>query len=314
MKENWKEAFSFNHRERKGTTVLLIINLAVFAYWVLEDHLFPQQYNLPNIEKIAYPIPFEELPAQNSKPQTRKDFSLFRFDPNTVSDQELSQMGFKSFERKMLINYREAGGEFYDLNDFQRLYFVNDSIVDRFLPFLTFPKKTSKVAEQWAERRRFDSIDENPEDTTRQFIKPIRIHKTTETKFMVAMNGSDTSDWKRFNGIGSGYANRIVTYRSMLGGFVKKEQLLEVYGLDTALYHRIVHQLEVDSNLVNRIDINRASTTYLSRHPYITWNMARIITDSRRNDGPYESVSELRKRNLFNEALYTKIAGYLEVE
>ena len=58
----------------------------------------------------------------------------------------------------------------------------------------------------------------------------------TEVKIIyINMNTADTSQWKSFNGIGSKRANRIVKYRRLLGGFVSKNQLSEIYGLSDSL-------------------------------------------------------------------------------
>lgn len=53
---------------------------------------------------------------------------------------------------------------------------------------------------------------------------------------VVEINSADTTVLKGVPGIGSTFANRIVKYRNLLGGFCHIEQLKEVYGIDEAKY------------------------------------------------------------------------------
>ena len=48
----------------------------------------------------------------------------------------------------------------------------------------------------------------------------------------VELNSVDTTDLKKIPGIGSAFANRIVRYRDLLGGYYTVQQLAEVYGID----------------------------------------------------------------------------------
>ena len=48
---------------------------------------------------------------------------------------------------------------------------------------------------------------------------------------VVEINTADSAELMRLNGIGASFSRRIVKYRNLLGGFISKEQLLEVYGM-----------------------------------------------------------------------------------
>ncbi len=310
MRENWKDAFSFNHKERKGVAVLLTGIVLV----IILDQVWPIVIPPKKLDITVTTIPQHDTVVQNQfEPEkTLKDgekmtFPIFRFDLNTVSKSELQEMGFKTYQIKMLLNYREAGGVFYAREEFRKLYFVNDSIYNRFEKVISI-EKVQKQGETVP-----TETEKKEETLTAQKLEKVKVRKKKKPLFTVAMNQSDTSEWKRFYGIGSGYSNRIVKYRNKLGGFIRKEQLLEVYGIDTNLYQRIEPQLEVDVSFVRKMNLNTVSTTRLSRHPYITWNMARLITDSRVQDGLFEDTEDLLTRGLLNEVLYIKIVGYLEV-
>lgn len=310
MRENWKDAFSFNHKERKGVAVLLSGIVLV----IILDQVWPIVLPPKELDITVITIPQHDSVVQNKfepektlKNGENMTFPIFRFDLNTVSESELQEMGFKAYQIKMLLNYREAGGVFYSKQDFQKLYFVNDSIYNRFEKVISIEKTQKKVDSVPTDNKRAESA------SVIRKVDRVTVPSKKKPTFTVALNQSDTSEWKRFYGIGSGYSNRIVNYRKKLGGFIRKEQLLEVYGIDSVLYQRIEPQLEVDLSFVKKMNLNTVSTTRLSRHPYITWNMARLITDSRVQDGLFEDTEDLLTRDLLNEVLYIKIVGYLEV-
>src|SRR5690606_32795545 len=75
----------------------------------------------------------------------------------------------------------------------------------------------------------------------------IRIEKLSPGE-TISLNSSDTTEWKKIPGIGSSYSTRIVKYRTLLGGFINKNQLLEVYGIDSEMYSRISPYITEDPN------------------------------------------------------------------
>lgn len=135
-----------------------------------------------------------------------------------------------------------------------------------------------------------------------------------DASVIVELNGADTSDLKQLKGIGSGFAKRIVKFRDVLGGFVKKEQLLEVYGFDKEKYDLISPQITLNVSKVKTLNINSASVDDLDKHPYIDKTSAVKIYWHRINHGNYSGVNDILKSNLVDEELYGKIASYLTTE
>jgi DNA uptake protein ComE-like DNA-binding protein len=130
----------------------------------------------------------------------------------------------------------------------------------------------------------------------------------------VELNSADTTSLKQLKGIGSAFAKRIIKFRESLGGFVKKEQLLEVYGFDKEKYDMIVSQINIDLSGVKKININSASVDDLHKHPYIDKKLAVKIFFQRVNHGSYSDVSDIEKLNLADDEVYSKIAPYLTIE
>lgn len=70
---------------------------------------------------------------------TRKTES-FRFNPNTVSVEDLMRLGFSEKQALSIESYRAKGGKFRRASDFARSYVVADSVFRRLEPFIHIPK------------------------------------------------------------------------------------------------------------------------------------------------------------------------------
>ena len=64
----------------------------------------------------------------------------FRFNPNTVSLEDLMRLGFSEKQAKSIINYREKGGRFRRPADFAKSYVVADSVFERLEPYISIPR------------------------------------------------------------------------------------------------------------------------------------------------------------------------------
>ena len=64
----------------------------------------------------------------------------FRFNPNTVSLEELMRLGFSEKQAQSILNYRAKGGRFRRPADFAKSYVVADSVFDRLEPYIEIPR------------------------------------------------------------------------------------------------------------------------------------------------------------------------------
>lgn len=64
----------------------------------------------------------------------------FRFNPNTVSAEELQRLGFSEKQALAIVHYREKGGRFRRKEDFAKSFVVADSVYERLAPFIDIPK------------------------------------------------------------------------------------------------------------------------------------------------------------------------------
>lgn len=128
----------------------------------------------------------------------------------------------------------------------------------------------------------------------------------------IELNSADTAGLQSLYGIGPAFAGRIVKYRQRLGGFVRKEQLLEVYGMDSVRYAGITANITIDTSSVAKIDINSASVAELRQHPYLDYYQARAIVDYRNKGFKFGKMSDLLLVGLIDEETVRKLQGYIQ--
>lgn len=131
---------------------------------------------------------------------------------------------------------------------------------------------------------------------------------------VVEINSADTTVLKGVPGIGSTFANRIVKYRNLLGGFCHIEQLKEVYGIDEAKYELLKDWFSVDTSMISRIQINVLSARELAAHPYISFSQAEVMLKLRKRKGKIKSWDELRFLEEFQEDDYIRLCSYISFD
>ncbi|RZK46968.1 MAG: helix-hairpin-helix domain-containing protein, partial [Pedobacter sp.] len=152
------------------------------------------------------------------------------------------------------------------------------------------------------------------ESTGSNYSKPQYAEKPTYAKkelVIVDINTADTLALDEIKGVGAAFARRIVKYRERLGGFYKKEQLLEVYGLDSVKYNEIKSQVRIDGGGIKRININVATFDDLKNHPYLKFKQINAIIQYRKQHGNFNSVDDLKKVAILSPENIQNIAPYL---
>ena len=78
----------------------------------------------------------------------------FRFNPNTVSLEDLIRLGFSEKQAQSIVSYREKGGKFRRPSDFAKSYVVADSVFRRLEPYISIPQIDINAADSAA----FDNL------------------------------------------------------------------------------------------------------------------------------------------------------------
>ena len=160
---------------------------------------------------------------------------------------------------------------------------------------------------------RVNRLTARPQPTTPRQSNYTRAEKFEEGT-VVELNTADTTTLKKVPGIGSAFANRIVNYRKILGGFHSVTQLSEVYGIDEERYIALKPWFSVDPSHIRKIEINKIPQDSLQRHPYISYGQARVIIQQRRQKGKLTGWENLQLLNEFTELDKQKLQPYLSFE
>lgn len=301
-----KDYFSFTKSEKRGVIVLLVVLLLILFSFPFVDYL--KQQNTPDFTAYENAIlAFEkELNEQENKQKQgyqQKDkqalaITLFDFNPNTISGDEWKQLGFRDWQIKTINNYKAKGGNWRTKADVKKIYGISDKHYELLFPHILLPETIEK--------------------TNNQYEKPSK--KSFENKFekkdyskKFDINTADSAMLTNIKGIGPAYSSRIIKYRDLLGGFIAKEQLKEVWGLSEETYQMALPQIVVSDN-IQKININKATADALKQHPYINWKIANAIEKYRKANGNYTSLTDLNKLHLLDKATIEKISPYLTVE
>ena len=83
-----------------------------------------------------------------------RNVESFRFNPNTVTEDELCRLGFSPKQAASIVEYRNKGGKFRRKSDFARSFVVSDSIYKRLEPYIDIPLIDLNLADSAA----FDTL------------------------------------------------------------------------------------------------------------------------------------------------------------
>lgn len=112
----------------------------VYVYVNEQPSLHKEKADAP--EKLSPPTDRHNAPhspvVQAVREATRKVES-FRFNPNTVSVEDLQRLGFSERQAQSIDNYRSKGGRFRRPSDFAKSYVVADSVYARLEPYIDIP-------------------------------------------------------------------------------------------------------------------------------------------------------------------------------
>lgn len=296
-----KEFLSLPKSEQTGIWVLmagLSILFAFYAFSYRSGHQPPAQDFGQYEQQI---LRWEAGQKQHDKQQrtftdlddpqmslASQTLSPVTFDPNSVSGEELKEMGLNQKQVSSIIRFREKGGKFRSKEDFAKMYVISDAEYSVLEPFIMIASSNEKA------------IKNND--------------KIAKVKQIVELNTADSSALVSLEGIGPAFARRIIALRKRLGGFYSVDQLLEVKGIDSTNFQIIASQCTVNQFLVRKINVNTASLDELRTHPYIGYNIALSLINYRKQHGVYQQLEDIKKSALITESVYVRISPYLTIQ
>lgn len=239
---------------------------------------------------FAHVKPFIQLPDKPNYANKFEKFDRFEkkplklFDPNTILTNEAEGRGLQKWRVKRMITYREKVKLFETKSELYKVYGFDSTFVDEVLPFVKIDTTNLKLS--------------------KKETKPLEI---------IDLATADSTILIKVKGIGGFTAKRILEYREKLGGFVSKEQLLEVYSIKPERYAQLEKQLTLSSIKVKKLNVNTATFKELLAHPYIEYKMVKSLLYFRENSRLYKNVDELVNLEGFTADKMKKLKPYLNV-
>lgn len=126
----------------------------------------------------------------------------------------------------------------------------------------------------------------------------------------IDINTADSTAWVALNGIGPGFAKRIITYREKLGGFYQVEQLKEVYGLDSLWVKENKALLKVGAGVYRFLAINQVEWKDF-KHPYLPYGQSKVVLAYRKQHGAIKDFEALEKIQLLDLVAWKRLKPYL---
>lgn len=289
-----RKKFHFSETEIRGMLVLLPVTIVIAIVpnltkrWLTHDFVRDKE-DIKLLEEW-----YAETQTIAKTPNDEKPKSIAYFNPNKITIEQWVDMGFSKKVAQRIINYRQKGGQFRVKEDLLKIYGINQALALNYLPYIIIhykpQRKTSDV----------------PIPT-----KPMPIKKKKIIK--ISLNTADTSAFQTIRGIGSYWSNRIVKFRNALGGFVDKNQLYEIYGMEKELAQWIIEHSTFEADSIRQLSINQNSIKILSKHPYISYRTAKAIVNYGKQHGKYTSVEQIKSIVTISDSLYYKISPYLTI-
>lgn len=301
--------FTFHQNEKNGIFALLILILfstvATLSYRFNKSQMVADTTELQKqlnefIASAAIKTDIDsaqEIIEQEISSPSKPPAQLFTFNPNAATLEEFVKLGLTQKQAMGILNYRSKGGKFKKKEDFAKMYTISKEMYERLEPFILIPEAEPKETFYADKKVAFEKKEYPAKQTV-----PVEI------------NTADSLELITVRGIGPYIAMKIIELRTKLGGFYSKEQLREVYRVDSVRYAEIEPFIIVDQFRVKYININTATVDEMKAHPYIRYNLANAIVNYRHQHGKFVSIKDIQKIHLVDADLYRKIAPYLTIE
>lgn len=303
-----RREFYFTKKERKSLLVLsFIIIILLIGLILISKFDKPRVYTFKelDIEKLVElkdTIHSKKIVDKNKISKKVRS----KFDPNTITEDSLRDLGINQYAIKNLLKYRSKGGKIKDIGHFYKIYGM-ENYKGEFDDLLIF--KESALSPTSIE---YSDINNPKGSNKKEYVqkfenKPISIVSLKS----VDINRADSFELQTLNGIGSVIAKRIIKYRDALGGFYDLLQLEEVYGMNSQTFMEINHLIKIDDSIIKKININHVDEFILEKHPYITKKQASIIIKYRNNHGNFYNFEDFSKVKIFSNEELKKLRNYL---
>lgn len=203
------------------------------------------------IAYFATPRKALTLAESGEKATTEKQDSLFFFDPNTVTYDELLLLGFDKRTAVGIVKYRTAGKVFGIAEELALCYGVTDEMFARLRPYIKIGTKYATKPS----KRNFDSLRSS---------RPQRFSPRPFEKFGIDTVGVE---YLRLIGFSTRQAEALIEYRKRGGGIFSMNELRDCYAVSEEMADSLAHFviLSVRDPHEGLVEINSADSATLRK-------------------------------------------------
>jgi competence protein ComEA len=279
MKAHIKNYMSLTKKDWNGITVLLVlIALALVAPYVYQWFRKDSTINVNEFNAAITQLSKTDKLSTLNDADKRAKVAYFKFDPNNLSAEKWQELGLTGSQANIIKNYTAKGGKFYKPEDLKKIYGITADDYKRLLPYINIPVSLGYAA---------------------------------KTNTIVELNTADSAKLTTVQGIGAAFATRIIYYRERLGGFISKEQLKEIYGLDEIKFKEVKDHVKVDPARIRLININTITFDKLRLMPYLNYKQVNALIEYRKQHGNYNSMADLKNIAIIDDQILRKIEPYI---
>ena len=310
-----KNFLSFTKKEMRGIISILVLVAAIF---ICAKYVYPIIAADKSISTTELSAAGDSLSLKqddvNKKQYSNNDYNnddgyqsypkknynnaftgtMFYFDPNTLDAAGWQKLGIKDKTIASMQKYISKGGRFRDPDDLRKVWGLREDEKERLIPYVriaaqaqpTYTNNYTTYEKKPYEKKVFAEVD---------------------------INAADSSAFDALPGIGGGFSRRIINFRNKLGGFYKIEQVAETFGLPDSVFQKIKPLLKITGNNIKKINVNTAREEELKAHPYIRWQLAKVITEFKKQHGDFKNLEDLKKIMVIDAETYSKISPYLTI-
>jgi len=288
----FKSYFDLTKGERNAAFFLLSIILFFSILPFFNQELQYEKTDFSELLLLAKLDSIEKSQVKTANDGQYTNSKSYPFDPNTATKKTFIELGFSKYIAERIVKFREAGGKFNFKSDLQKIYGIDTFVVHKLWSFIKLPDK----------RMAFKSNENILEQDFKQKKLPE----------IIELNSTDTNQLIALPMIGSKLANRIINYRNKLGGFYSPVQLMEVYGLKPETFEMIKSKIQVNLDLIAKIDINSCTNEQLSKHPYFGYKISTLLINYRAQHGPYKSANDFKNVVSISQESIERIKFYIK--
>ena len=284
--ESLRKLFSFS----KGERIAIITILAIIIGLVVACVLRPTRkslsesslHDLDSLLALRQAAIEEQQQRQAEKPQEVAELHPFPFNPNTMTEEEGQRLGLTDRQIRNILNYRDKGGKFYAKKDLAKLYTISEEEFAQLEPFIVLPEISRNTYSQSTSKNQDNQAVEEEQPKPAKKAIPI-----------VDLNTVDSLTLVELPQIGAYTASRILAFREKLGGYVDKEQLRDVKGMDSARFATVEPYIIIGDAEPVKIDVNRDDFKTLVHHPYLNYEQVKRIVNQREKRGMIKNWAQL---------------------